>query len=263
MVGLGRLGRALEILRTEGPISLARKSYPLIVPPLHTTVEVSGYSASFLVSSTTELYRFDSLMGEREVLQTLLDDLRDGDVFYDVGANVGLYSVLAATAASDVTVVAFEPHPTNADVLRRNAALNGQDPIVMELALLNESSEDRLEEVNDGEAGEGKHRLTSTDAPSTLAIRSERADSLRESGEIPAPDVVKIDVEGAEQRVLEGMASTLASDPPRTIYCEIHRERVQSYDGDAEEIRHLLRSHGYDLEVLEDRDTQQFVRATR
>lgn len=75
---------------------------------------------------------------ESPMLKDLLSNLRPHDVFYDVGAHIGLYTCLAVNRLPDENVVAFEPNPDNLAKLRSNLRYNGS-PRVHGIVLSNES----------------------------------------------------------------------------------------------------------------------------
>ena len=82
-------------------------------------------------------------------------------------------------------------------------------------------------------------------------------DSLIDRDDLPSPDVVKIDVEGAELQVIQGLSSALAN--ARVVYCEVHPQHV-----DEEDVFDALRSLGFTVERLGTREGgHSFVRALR
>jgi hypothetical protein len=79
-----------------------------------------------------------------------------------------------------------------------------------------------------------------------------------ETPDVPVPTVVKIDVEGAEVAVLDGLSGTLADGATRLVYCEIHRDQVADAD-----VVDRLRPHGFEVETVYSRSNVAFVRAAR
>lgn len=181
---------------------------------------------------------------EGVLLSALLDAVDAGTVVYDVGANVGLYACLLGRMAAEVH--AFEPNPHAAADLRRNVASNGLDNVsVHETAVSNTSGRRYL--TGHGTPN-GRSELSET--PTGLAVQSVTLDEL----EAEPPDVVKIDVEGHERDVLEGMAGLLASHRP-VIFCEVH--------GDVADVTDLLTTYGYAIERIDSRfDGTEFVGAS-
>ncbi|MFC7140327.1 FkbM family methyltransferase [Halosimplex aquaticum] len=225
------------------------------------TVTIEGISAEFHVTTRPELWRLRALNNEREVLTRLFADVRPDDVFFDVGANIGTHSCLVGQQLVDGSVVAFEPHPNNAQRLKENLSLNDVRATVFEYAISNKNGQQPLR-VDEGGIGQGKHMLSETSGGNTIEVATIRLDDLVKSGDIPQPDVIKIDVEGAELDALRGMTGTLRQSSCRSIICEIH----SSQNEDSEHIREvteLLESHSYDTDVIAERGTEKFVHAQR
>jgi FkbM family methyltransferase len=147
---------------------------------------------------------------EPRLQQYLSQNIGAGDVVYDVGAHVGFFSICSARLGA--RVVAVEPDPVNADRLRRNANLNGFDIDVIEAAAWSESG--RVELVP-GESSK-EHVVAPGDGIASVTL-----DEL--TRHCPAPTLIKMDVEGAEDRVLEGARRILAERRP-VVICEIHGE---------------------------------------
>lgn len=140
----------------------------------HSTKRVDGYSATF------ESY---SLPGSKEypVVECLLSELKDDDVFYDVGSDRGWYTCFAATAMEEGHIVAFEPHPSRRKVLLRNLALNESDcsVVLREEALSNTSG-----------TAEFGYRILN-DAKGEFVANMERGDTVIRKQNLPAPNWIK------------------------------------------------------------------------
>jgi amino acid adenylation domain-containing protein/FkbM family methyltransferase len=203
-------------------------------------------------------------------------ELGDGDIAFDVGANVGLFTVFAGTAARDTRVYAFEPLPPVFDVLSANAALHAVQGRVFPCGLGSRSetvaftfypqntvlsgryaSEEAESEVvrrylaNDGDAPNGgapleellAHNLRSESYDCTIRTFS---DVVRELG-TERIDLLKIDVEKAEWDVLQGIDS---ADWPkiRQVVVEVH-----DVNGRLAQVLELLRGHGFTCVAEEER----------
>ena len=160
---------------------------------------------------------------EPPVQEALRRLLAPGDVFYDIGANVGFFTLVGGRLVGPAgRVVAFEPVPWCANAVGRNIELNGF-----------EHAEIRAEAVGaaDGSArlfvvGEASwSHLESTgrhaDVREEIDVAVVSIDSLVAAGTIPPPDVMKIDTEGAELQAIEGARATIAAHRP-AIVCELH-----------------------------------------
>jgi FkbM family methyltransferase len=189
---------------------------------------------------------------EPQVEDTLLSLLSPGDVFYDVGANVGWYSLLAArTVGSTGKVVAFEPSVSNAALLQENITANRLTNVTTIAAAVTDqngwatflyggSLEGRLSKDDCEAQAERRAGRKTPKRSSVVPILA--LDSWLAATEQPPPNVLKIDVEGAEVGVLRGMAQTLRSAKPALII-ELHNTRAEVAD--------LLDECGYEHAPIE------------
>jgi FkbM family methyltransferase len=222
---------------------------------------ICGITVDFLADSHTEFRRFRNLVGERDVIREVLGCLEPADVFYDVGANVGMYTCFVASELGADRTVAFEPHKGNANRLMENLRHNGLDARVVPVALSNSKGTVDLAIAGE-QVGEGKHAIATDDAMRTVKVDANRGDGLIDCCDLPEPTVVKIDVEGAEFAALEGLRSTLQQSC-RLVFCEIHPEKLLDFGSDEEEIHQLLQSYGFETEVLHRRGQEYFIKAKR
>jgi FkbM family methyltransferase len=138
------------------------------------------------------------------------------DAVWDVGANVGGYSLIAA-AAGAARVVAVEPAPASYAALCENVRLNGFEHVITPLpVVLAARTSVALLDLGDPLAG-ATHRL----AADGTAVLGFALDDLLERFELPAPTLLKLDVDGSEADVLAGAATTLARPELRSVLIEI------------------------------------------
>ncbi|MDW8396212.1 MAG: FkbM family methyltransferase [Anaerolineae bacterium] len=168
-----------------------------------------------------------------------------GKVVYDVGAWEGVFTLFFARAVGQVgAVVAFEPNPQSVARARENVALNGFTNVcVLEVALGADNGSAWLDTPT-GVAARG--RLSAV--PTALAVSVRRLDSLLAEAKLPAPDFIKLDVEGAELAVLHGSELVLERCRP-VLLIEVHPETQ------ATALLPFLSSLGYDLHCVEARKT--------
>ena len=147
------------------------------------------------------------------------------DVFLDVGANIGLYSILAA--AMGARCVAIEPFPANCTELKRNISANNLTSKikVIQAAVGRRAEKGRMAYSRDI-AGIGAQNLEHSDrfhdksGRPEMWVSVEKVDDLISRGIIPSPSFVKIDVDGDEANVLTGMEKLLCDRPPRLLMVE-------------------------------------------
>lgn len=224
--------------------SLSRLRYRLAGDTL--TVEVGDAQADFFIPTLNEWTDLETIE-ERPVLSHLILNLRRDDVFYDVGANIGLYSCLVADVVNG-PVVAFEPHSGNADRLEANAELNGADVSIFRHALSDSAGKDQLAITID-KIGSAGHSLVTdpSDSLGSMPITKKRGDAFVSEEGLPHPTILKIDVEGAETAVLDGLESTLSTPDCRLVFCETHSKRLEAQGTSVADIRDRLKSYGFSV----------------
>ncbi len=164
--------------------------------------------------------------------------------FYDVGANTGFYSVLVGRLRPDLTVRAFEPVPRIADHFDENMAVNGLPVVVERVALSDEDGQAELYLPPDDhgliESSASLDPSFKEKVAATLVVRCERLDAAQARLGDERIGFMKIDVEGAEGRVLAGAVGCLERDRPIAAVELLPRA---PFDFLAE----LMRTHGYAL----------------
>lgn len=224
---------------------------------------IGDTTVEFNITNRSEYARHRNLGGEGTIIEDLLLELESDEVVYDIGANVGTYTCFLSERLQPNQVVAFEPHPSNLASLRSNLDLNNTDAIIIERALSDTNGTSELK-IASKYQGEGKHSLAIESDKDSITIELAAGDKLIESGEIPAPTVLKIDVEGAEYQVLQGLEKTLQSDPCRLIYVEAHPELLSDYNSSMKEIETLLESFNYNIITLQNKNRgESFVKAKK
>jgi FkbM family methyltransferase len=181
---------------------------------------------------------------ENEVAGFIASNLGRGDVFYDLGANVGFFTLIAARLVGpEGHVYAFEPSPRTAGALHDNVELNQLENVtVVEAAVSERDGTMAFDEV--GEVSP-EARLIPRGEQGTIEVRIVAIDSFVGEG-ARQPKLVKIDVEGHENEVVHGMAGTLRSARP-IVVCEIHQARHEN----EHEVERMLQELGYFCSWLE------------
>lgn len=229
----------------------------------HYTHRIGDVRATF---ETDDFWKTASLLHtfrkEAAVFKDLVECLEADDVFLDVGANLGAFTCLVGGVLPDESIVALEPHPENVKSLRRNLNLNGIDAPVYQCALSNEVGSAELS-VDLGRAGNQRHALSTDDAGETIEVDVKCGDQLLTEEALPRPSVVKIDVEGAEWMVVDGLSRTLGHPACRRVYCEIHPELMSGFEGTPDSVRTALEAHGFDLQTIHSSGGQEYLRGTK
>ena len=176
--------------------------------------------------------------------------LRPGDRFVDVGANAGYYTLLASTIVGPSgSVESIEPGLPALERLRENIALNRLANVrIHECALADTAGPARFIHDRDTE-----NRLAIPADAGTVTVAASRLDDLL--GEAPCA-LVKIDVEGAELRVLKGAEGTLARAKPPVLLIEVGK-RLAMFGTTEEDLASWLAARGYDAGFY-DADLREF-----
>jgi FkbM family methyltransferase len=222
---------------------------------LMTEVEVKdkNYRSIFVCENPQQAYRALSLwIKEEGTMRWINSELNEGDVFLDVGANIGIYT-LAAAHRIGVTgqVYAVEPHKPNAISLMRNVSRNNfRDRVEVLTVALSDATGVAQFDYSDFAVAKSGSQLTSKGTNGTGALPSPKfsercigfsVDELLSLGAIAAPTFVKIDVDGLEKRILAGMTNLLTgSTRPKIVQVEIN-------EGEGEVIEQFLKEVGYEI----------------
>jgi FkbM family methyltransferase len=180
---------------------------------------------------------------ESSVQEALVRHLEADGVLYDVGANIGFFTLLGAKLAPQGHVYAFEAAPDNALAIEANARLNGFANIsVIAMAIGAHEGRGRLQIVDDQSWSKLEDYGHHPNVEQVLDVEIGSLDELAGAKGMRPPTLVKIDVEGAELAVIEGMAETIAAHRP-AIVAELH--------GSEEEFVSRMQALGYRVENLE------------
>lgn len=206
LAAASRFGRVLRLpLRLIPPATV----FPILQGPLRGLNWVTGSAAH------------GAWLGSYELSQQLAiaATLCPGTRFWDLGAHVGLYTLLGARICGPENVLAIEPRPGNCAAIDKHLALNRMSNVtVLEGAVGCAAGQMMFEEAPSAAMG----RLT---VRGTRPVRVYSIDALVAEG-TPAPDVLKCDIEGGEFEALQGAIQTLQTHHPR-IFVSFHERKLQ------------------------------------
>jgi len=165
--------------------------------------------------------------------------VRENSVVFDVGAHVGFYTLLASVLVGPRgRVFAFEPFPANLVYLQEHLRLNRIENVtVVEAAVSDKCGTAFFDEGPSSSMGH-------ISPNGRLQVETVAIDELVAKGELPLPDFLKMDIEGAEALALSGAKSVLAQSHP-TMFVATHGSRIH------QECCRLLHSLDYELEPID------------
>lgn len=218
-------------------------------------VQDENFTLRFHSVSGMEQMRIASIFSkEPGTVKWIRSCVKPGDVFFDIGANIGIYALMAAArAGSSGAVHCFEPHVLNVGCLLRNIGLNAfatnvrvhSSPLYGATGFVDfhyHSLEpgSAFSQVNQEVDHEGKSfKKQATERKYAVTL-----DDLIEAREVPPPTHIKIDVDGVEPDIVRGMRRLLCEAPPQTIQVEvsgalkIEITRLLGEAGYAHQLRH-------------------------
>ncbi len=148
----------------------------------------------------------------------MLRTLRRGSTVVDVGANIGWFALLARTlVGSEGRVIAIEPDPAGFDLLSESVRLNGFDNVHL---LRKVATDKKGTETLNLSRVPGQHSLTRKLGGLTLQVEADTLDNIATSLGLQQVDLLKLDVEGGERRVLQGAKGLMANSRIRQMYLE-------------------------------------------
>ena len=210
--------------------------------PVVVKTHACGVEVAFCVYTWIEYHNraLLSYVGEPDTVQWLRSNLRSGDVLWDIGANVGAYSLLAAKLVPDASVVAFEPYIPTFSHLWENIALNGlaRQIVPICVALSDRTAIDELG-ISDARAGSAEHVLGGKNFKAFQPSVAVSGDDACKVLGLPPPTLLKVDVDGYEVHVLKGMSTLLKNTSLRSCIIEVQRGKTE------EPVDELMRLAGF------------------
>ncbi|NLM36965.1 MAG: FkbM family methyltransferase [Firmicutes bacterium] len=192
---------------------------------------------------------------EKKVLSFIQSLIRPRAVIYDIGANIGIHSLILAREDPDCQIHAFEPETLNFWKLLRNIGLNKLANITPHLVAAGAKREVRNLSLQGYLSGLGQHSLQKTVSSLTTPVQVWDLDSYVRQKNIPLPDLVKIDVEGFELQVLKGMNRIIKAKRPHFII-EVHEALT-----DRSKVESFLKKHQYELKEIARQRKRGFIYA--
>jgi FkbM family methyltransferase len=233
----------------RGSVGLAGKIQAIRAIYLYTLLRFGLWASPKPIELNVDHHRFEVDLGRKElasVLEVLLERCyepdpawvtRPGDTVLDIGANVGVFSVLQGTRVKNGRVYAFEPSPTTYTRLRRNVALNH----LQNVETFPEALGDRQGRVRfvDKPISLNSYVLQRETGEPTVEVEVKTLDDFVQARGIRRIDLMKIDTEGHELPVLAGAVRSL--EKTQRVVLETHRPE------DEAPVRKVLESAGFSL----------------
>lgn len=188
----------------------------------------------------------DDQIHEPVVSRYLVDAMESGDVFFDIGANVGYFSALAA--ASGAETHSFEIDPRLGSIIYTNLEQNSESYNVV-VGAVSDRTDDVVSFIPHQSGNLSTNQIVG--ASHGFSVPTLSIDSYVNNREI-VPNLMKIDVEGAETDVITGGNKTLACEDLRAVLLEIHPKLLNNTNSEIRDIYSTFIDHGFDSYRFQD-----------
>lgn len=218
------------------------------------TIDVPNHELQFLVESDLEEYRANSIFEKEPETIEWINRFSGNSCFFDIGANIGIYTLYSVSRHHDLGVFAFEPVSNNYASLLRNVWANKYATVKsFHMALSDREclTELFLSDLRIGNSGAQINSSVDEKGCGFEALRVESVlcvsvDRLIQQFGFPVPNYVKIDVDGHESDILNGMTSVLRSESFRSLLVEFNSQDQFMYWKERLAAAGLALDHGLD-----------------
>ncbi|MHB8596642.1 MAG: FkbM family methyltransferase [Ktedonobacteraceae bacterium] len=254
-----KLKRTLLSLKKTCYLAQYKNQSSFEVPVLGRKIRLSiedSYSKNWIVE------RFaGGKIHEKPVTLMILDALKESTCFVDGGANLGWYTCLAGEFIPDGLVYSFEMDDLNFNLLRKNVAINDFSNVLIYHAALADapgSVSYRRDGIGPNPSNSLSSSLTNRGVSDVITVDAISLDTFFADKAVK-PDLVKIDVEGAETKVLRGMAGLLKNNKIK-LFVEIHPRALKELQSSVDEVLSILMENGFNVFIIEQMRKQSEAR---
>lgn len=182
------------------------------------------------------MYYWTGLRLERQEVEFIIDQIKSGMTFFDVGSNIGLFSLAVASKYKDIKIYAFESDQETFNILKDNIQLNQLNNIIpVKIALADYNRE----------------------------VSATTIDNFLKANNIPGVDLMKIDIKGAELLLFQGAKNLLFRSDAPIIFYESSSQLTERFGYHPIEIMWLLQDFGYLFFVLDGKTSRIAPRQLR
>jgi FkbM family methyltransferase len=230
----------------RGKWKLMERASPFIVVPLDPGLY---FRASLMSHVDVSLIREGAF--EPETIQLFASVLSPGMTVFDLGANVGLYTLWAAHRVGPTGQVhSFEPTPDVAQALKKNISLNGFGQVMVNEAAVSDAPGKTYLSFLQDDPGENTI-LRGNEANPGVWVPTLTLDEYVAQRGVSSVDVMKIDIEGAEQMALQGGRTFLSAENAPMLFMEANDKTLAFSGSSLKELLDLLGELGYSFYNIE------------
>ena len=259
----------------------SKRSFLVFLPELlqknaYKEIKILGKNINFFIPNETTKWRVDTLfIKEPETLEWIDSFDNSSDfIFWDIGANIGLYSIYNSLKNRKSTTIAFEPSSSNLRVLTRNISINNLEKNIKVVSIPLTNKENIFQEMKEGQFVEGgalnsfgeKFDFEGKEFKPTMKynLLGTTINYFLENSILDIPDYIKIDVDGIEHLILEGGDKFLNDKKVKSLSIEINENFKEQYDKvlnlmNKYEFKLLHKKHNDDMYSEQFKNTYNYI----
>ena len=206
------------------------------------SIKILGKEIKFFVPNQLLEWRVDTYFSKEPETLEWIDSFQEKEnlIFWDIGANIGLYSIYNSLKHPKSTTIAFEPSSSNLRVLTRNISINNLEKNIKVVSIPLTNKENIFQEMKEGQFIEGgalnsfgeKFDFEGKEFKPTMKynLLGTTINYFLENSILDIPDYIKIDVDGIEHLILEGGDKFLNDKKVKSLSIEINENFKEQYD---------------------------------
>jgi len=206
------------------------------------SIKILDKEIKFFVPNQLLEWRVDTYFSKEPETLEWIDSFQEKEnlIFWDIGANIGLYSIYNSLKHPKSTTIAFEPSSSNLRVLTRNISINNLEKNIKVVSIPLTNKENIFQEMNEGQFVEGgalnsfgeKFDFEGKEFKPTMKynLLGTTINYFLENSILYIPDYIKIDVDGIEHLILEGGNKFLNDKKVKSLSIEINENFKEQYD---------------------------------
>ena len=206
------------------------------------SIKILDKEIKFFVPNQLLEWRVDTYFSKEPETLEWIDSFQEKEnlIFWDIGANIGLYSIYNSLKHPKSTIIAFEPSSSNLRVLTRNISINNLEKNIKVVSMPLTNKENIFQEMKEGQFVEGgalnsfgeKFDFEGKEFKPTMKynLLGTTINYFLENSILDIPDYIKIDVDGIEHLILEGGDKFLNDKKVKSLSIEINENFKEQYD---------------------------------
>ena len=219
------------------------------------SIKILGKEINFFVPNQLLEWRVDTYFSKEPETLEWIDSFQEKEnlIFWDIGANIGLYSIYNSLRHPKSTTIAFEPSSSNLRILTRNISINNLEKNIKVVSIPLTNKENIFQEMKEGQFVEGgalnsfgeKFDFEGKEFKPMMkySLLGTTINYFLENSILAIPDYIKIDVDGIEHLILEGGDKFLNDKKVKGLLIEINENFKEQYD----KVLNLLNKYGFKL----------------